>query len=106
LVEGSIAKSKSGKAKVDAVAESVRAITSESERVRVLVTEVHAGSREQGRGVQQITETTADAEGHGKQCGERKAERGGGGGPERPISRTLECGGIAERSGVRIEGKG
>ena len=56
-MEGSIAKSRSGKAKVDAVSESIRAITAESERVRVLVTEVHAGSREQGRGVQQITET-------------------------------------------------
>jgi methyl-accepting chemotaxis protein/methyl-accepting chemotaxis protein-1 (serine sensor receptor) len=55
LIEGSIAKSRDGKVKVDQVAESIRNITPETARIRTLVEEVMVGSTEQARGIEQVS---------------------------------------------------
>jgi len=54
LIEESIAKSGEGKQKVDQVAIAIRAITAESDKVKTLVNEMHLGSQEQARGIDQI----------------------------------------------------
>lgn len=54
LIEESIIKSNDGKMKVDQVAAAIREITAESEKVKTLVDEVHLGSQEQARGIDQI----------------------------------------------------
>jgi len=54
LIEGSISKSNEGKAKVDAVAQAMRTITEDSEKVKALVDQVNIGSQEQTRGVEEI----------------------------------------------------
>jgi len=54
LIEESIFKSNDGKAKVDQVATAIRSITAESAKVKTLVDEVHLGSQEQARGIDQI----------------------------------------------------
>jgi methyl-accepting chemotaxis protein/methyl-accepting chemotaxis protein-1 (serine sensor receptor) len=54
LIEESIAKSNDGKVKVDQVATAIRAITEESNRIKMLVDEVNLGSQEQARGIEQI----------------------------------------------------
>ncbi len=56
LIEESIKKSGSGKARVDEVADVIRAITEDSGRIRVLVEEVSSGSGEQTRGIEQISQ--------------------------------------------------
>ncbi len=55
LIEDSIAKSQAGKAKVDHVAEAIRAITAESVQMKLLVDEINLGSQEQSRGIDQIS---------------------------------------------------
>jgi methyl-accepting chemotaxis protein/methyl-accepting chemotaxis protein-1 (serine sensor receptor) len=69
LIEESIAKSNNGKVKVDEVAAAIRVIAGEFGRVKILVDEVHHGSQEQTRGIeevakavvqmQQVSQTTA-----------------------------------------------
>lgn len=54
LIEESIARSKDGKGKVDQVAGAIRGITQESAKVKELVDDLHQGSRDQARGVEQI----------------------------------------------------
>jgi methyl-accepting chemotaxis protein/methyl-accepting chemotaxis protein-1 (serine sensor receptor) len=54
MIEESISKSNSGKAKVDQVAVAIRALTAESARIKSLVDEVSIGSQEQARGIEQI----------------------------------------------------
>ena len=54
LIEESITKSNDGKAKVDRVAKAIHAITEQSSQVKTLVDEVHLGSQEQSRGIEQI----------------------------------------------------
>ncbi len=54
LIEDSIDKSNDGKLKVDHVAEAIHKITEQSAQVKVFVDEVHLGSQEQTRGVDQI----------------------------------------------------
>ncbi len=54
LIEESITKSTDGKAKVDQVAKAIHAITEQSGQVKTLVDEVHLGSQEQSRGIEQI----------------------------------------------------
>lgn len=54
LIEESIANSNDGKAKVDHVAVAIHAITQESANIKTLVDEVHLGSQEQARGLEQI----------------------------------------------------
>src|ERR687883_651375 len=54
LIEESIAKSDAGKSRVDQVALAMRTITTDSDRVRVLMDEMNLSSQEQTRGLQQI----------------------------------------------------
>src|SRR5262249_23710804 len=54
LIEESIAKSNGGKAKVDQVAEAIRAGTQEAAKVKTLVDEVNLSSQEQARGIEQV----------------------------------------------------
>jgi methyl-accepting chemotaxis protein len=62
LIEESIAKSSDGKAKVDQVATSIRAITEESSHVKMLVDEVSLGSQEQARGIEQVGKAISQME--------------------------------------------
>ena len=55
LIEGSIAKTKDGKNKLDEVAGTFRGITDSARQVNALVDEVRASSNEQARGVKQIS---------------------------------------------------
>jgi methyl-accepting chemotaxis protein/methyl-accepting chemotaxis protein-1 (serine sensor receptor) len=55
LIEDSILRSHSGKAKLDRVAEDVQGITSESAKVKNLVDEISHGSVEQARGIDMIS---------------------------------------------------
>jgi methyl-accepting chemotaxis protein len=54
LIEESISKTSSSKDKVDQVAVTMRAITEESGRIKVLIDGVSQGSEEQSRGIEQI----------------------------------------------------
>jgi methyl-accepting chemotaxis protein len=54
LIEESIKRSHDGKTKVDQVAAAMKAISSDAEKVKVLVEEVNLGSQEQARGISQI----------------------------------------------------
>lgn len=54
LIEESISKSNDGKLKVDQVAKAIHTITEQSTQIKVLVDEVHLGSQEQSRGIEQI----------------------------------------------------
>jgi methyl-accepting chemotaxis protein/methyl-accepting chemotaxis protein-1 (serine sensor receptor) len=54
LSEDSIAKSANGKTRVDQVAAAILTITRESAKVKSLVEQVHLGSNEQARGIEQI----------------------------------------------------
>ena len=54
LIEESIAKSNGGKAKVDQVADSIQAITSEAAKVKTLVDDVSRGSQKQTRGIEDV----------------------------------------------------
>lgn len=55
LIEDSIGKSADGKSKVDQVATAIRSITAESARMKSLVDEIHLGSSEQAKGIEQIS---------------------------------------------------
>jgi len=54
LIADSIAKSNEGKTKVDQVAATMRAVTEDTTRIKVMVDEVSLGSDEQTRGIDQI----------------------------------------------------
>lgn len=54
LIEESINKSNDGKQKVDQVAKAIHTITEQSTKIKTLVDEVHLGSQEQSRGIEQI----------------------------------------------------
>jgi methyl-accepting chemotaxis protein len=75
LIEDSIVRSDSGKAKVDQVAIAVRAITAESSKVKVLVDEINLGSVEQSRGIDQVGKAIAQME-QVTQSGAASAEEG------------------------------
>jgi methyl-accepting chemotaxis protein/methyl-accepting chemotaxis protein-1 (serine sensor receptor) len=62
LVEDCISRSRAGKVKVDEVAAAIRSITAESSRVKVLVDEIHVGSREQSRGIEQVSKSVLQME--------------------------------------------
>lgn len=62
LIEESITKSNDGKVKVDRVAETVRAITEEAARIKILVSDVSVSSEEQARGIEQIGKAIAQME--------------------------------------------
>jgi methyl-accepting chemotaxis protein len=85
LIEESIEKSRSGKAKVDQVAAALRGITEDSTRVKTLVEEVNLGSQEQAHGIEQIhrsltqmeqvtQKTAADAEESAAAAAQLKAQ--------------------------------
>ncbi|MGA2144759.1 MAG: methyl-accepting chemotaxis protein [Bryobacteraceae bacterium] len=56
LIEESIAKSSSGRTKVDQLAAAIRGITEDVGRVRTLMEQVHLGSQEQSAGIAQIAQ--------------------------------------------------
>ena len=62
LIEESIARSESGRTKVAEVTAAIAALTEQSAGVRVLVEEVHGGSREQHRAVERIGESLRQIE--------------------------------------------
>jgi methyl-accepting chemotaxis protein/methyl-accepting chemotaxis protein-1 (serine sensor receptor) len=62
LIEDSIARSNRGKAKVDQVANSIRTITDDAAKIKILVDEVNVGSQEQARGISQIGTALAQME--------------------------------------------
>jgi methyl-accepting chemotaxis protein/methyl-accepting chemotaxis protein-1 (serine sensor receptor) len=62
LIQESIARSNDGQLKVDRVAGAIRAIAEESSKVKTLVDEVHLGSQEQARGIEQIGQAIARME--------------------------------------------
>ena len=62
LIEEAIAKSGDGKVKVDQVAVAIRAITQEASAVKGLVDEVSQSSREQARGIEQISKAITQME--------------------------------------------
>jgi methyl-accepting chemotaxis protein len=62
LIEESIERSSGGKVKVDHVAQSIRTITADSAKMKVLVDEISHGSIEQARGIEQITRSIAQLE--------------------------------------------
>jgi len=66
LIEESIAKSNDGKSKVDRVAEAIRGVSAEAEQIKRLVDEVHLGSQEQARGLDQIGKAIAQMQGVGQ----------------------------------------
>ena len=55
LIEESIDKSKDGRAKLDQVIGAVRSITESATKVKTLVDEVEIGSKEQARGIEQVS---------------------------------------------------
>jgi methyl-accepting chemotaxis protein len=62
LIEESISKSNGGTAKVARVAEVIQAITESANKVKLLVDEVNVGSREQARGMAQISKSVTEIE--------------------------------------------
>jgi methyl-accepting chemotaxis protein/methyl-accepting chemotaxis protein-1 (serine sensor receptor) len=59
LIEESIATSREGSAKLQQVADVIRAITESAAQVKTLVDEVNMGSQEQARGIEQISKAVA-----------------------------------------------
>jgi methyl-accepting chemotaxis protein/methyl-accepting chemotaxis protein-1 (serine sensor receptor) len=62
LIEDSIVKSAGGKSKVDEVASSIRIVTEDSSKMKVLVDEINLGSVEQARGIDQIARSITQME--------------------------------------------
>ena len=62
LIEESIAKSHDGMGKLDQVAAAIRSITESAAKVKTLVDEVHLGSQEQARGIEQISKAISQME--------------------------------------------
>jgi methyl-accepting chemotaxis protein/methyl-accepting chemotaxis protein-1 (serine sensor receptor) len=62
LIEGSIAKSTDGKAKVDQVAAAIHAIVGEAAKVKTIVEQMNAGSSQQAQGTEQIARAITQME--------------------------------------------
>jgi methyl-accepting chemotaxis protein/methyl-accepting chemotaxis protein-1 (serine sensor receptor) len=62
LIEDSVHKSNEGKVSVDRVATAIRSITAETSKIKDLVDEVNQGSKEQVRGIDQITHSITQME--------------------------------------------
>lgn len=60
LIEESIAKSNEGSQRLEHVAQVIHAITESAAKVKTLVDEVNLGSREQARGIEQISKSIAE----------------------------------------------
>jgi methyl-accepting chemotaxis protein/methyl-accepting chemotaxis protein-1 (serine sensor receptor) len=62
LIEESITKSTEGRAKLDQLATAIRDITEKADKVKALIKDVHVGSEEQARGVEQIARAMTQME--------------------------------------------
>jgi methyl-accepting chemotaxis protein len=62
LIEESITKSSEGRTKLDQLASAIRDITLKADRVKTLINDVHVGSEEQARGVEQIARAMTQME--------------------------------------------
>lgn len=62
LIEESMSKSRDGMARLDEVTGATRSITESSAKVKTLVDEVHLGSQEQARGIEQIAKAISQME--------------------------------------------
>ncbi|RXH55026.1 HAMP domain-containing methyl-accepting chemotaxis protein [Granulicella sibirica] len=62
MIEESILKSSRGKLSVEEVATAIRTLTSDSSKMKVLVDEIHLGSSEQAKGLDQITNSIQEME--------------------------------------------
>jgi methyl-accepting chemotaxis protein len=62
LIEESIQKSDGGKISVDRVAVSIRTLTADSSKMKMLVDEIYLGSAEQAKGLNQITNSITQME--------------------------------------------
>jgi methyl-accepting chemotaxis protein len=62
LIEESITKSSEGRTKLDQLATAIRAITERADKVKSLIKDVHVGSEEQARGVEQIAKAMTQME--------------------------------------------
>src|SRR5947207_3147861 len=60
LIEESILKSGEGSRKLGEVAGSIQAITEDADKVKILIDEVDASSKEQAQGIEQISRTVAE----------------------------------------------
>lgn len=59
LIEESIVRSQDGKVRLDEVANCVRKVVDNASRIKILAGEVHVGSQEQARGIEQIAKAVA-----------------------------------------------
>ena len=59
LIEESIVRSQDGKVRLDEVAGCVRKVVDNAARIKILAGEVHVGSQEQARGIEQIAKAVA-----------------------------------------------
>jgi methyl-accepting chemotaxis protein/methyl-accepting chemotaxis protein-1 (serine sensor receptor) len=59
LIEESIFRSQDGKVRLDEVANCVRKVVENASRIKILAGEVHVGSQEQARGIEQIAKAVA-----------------------------------------------
>jgi hypothetical protein len=62
LIEASISRSRNGMEKVERVATSVRSTAANSTRIHRLVEEIHSGSTEQSRGIEQVAQAIQQIE--------------------------------------------
>jgi len=62
LIEESIVTSKDGKTRVDQVTAAIHLIAEESDQAKTLVDELHVGSQEQARGIEQISKALQQIE--------------------------------------------
>ena len=62
LIESSIEKSGEGRGKLDQLSQAIRDITERSDKVKTLINDVHVGSEEQARGVEQIARAMVQME--------------------------------------------
>ena len=62
LIEESITRSREGSAKTEHLAGAIAAITESSGRIKMLIDEVHTGSQEQARGIEQIAKAISQME--------------------------------------------
>ena len=87
LIEESIAKSSEGKSKVEQVAGAIRAISEDVVRAKTLVDEVHVGSQEQTRGIEQVAKAVTQME-RVTQSAAASAEEGAAAAEELTAQRT------------------
>lgn len=95
LIDGSVVKSKDGSTKAAQLTTSLQGMADALNKVKVLVSEVNAGSREQRRGVEEVASYHRDAGLDPADCRERRRKRGRVGRVERPGGAHAGNGGFA-----------